>query len=79
MDNGDPQNRIEKAASAWRSVGMVTGIGFLMAACVAIGLFTGRWLDEQWGTAPWLTVIVALFGAAAGFVQVGRIIKTLGD
>jgi ATP synthase protein I len=40
--------------------------GLSMVATVAVGLFLGRWLDAELGTAPWLTGIGIILGMFAG-------------
>lgn len=40
-------------------------IGITMAACVLIGVFSGRYLDDILGTSPWLLLLFSLLGAAA--------------
>lgn len=40
---------------------------------MALGYFWGRWLDGVFGTGKWLTLVFALFGVAAGFVNLFRI------
>ena len=52
--------------------GELAGIGFQLAATVFVFLFTGRWLDGRFGTAPWLTMICVFVGAAAGFYSMYR-------
>jgi len=59
-----------RRARIWLDVSIV-GIQFPVA--IALGYFFGRWLDSQLGTHPWLTGIFALFGIAAGFVNLFRI------
>ena len=67
MGRGKKQLR---RARLWLDVSIV-GIQFPVA--IAIGYFAGRWLDAQFNTKPWLTIIFALFGIAAGFVNLFRI------
>jgi F0F1-type ATP synthase assembly protein I len=67
MGRGKKQLR---RARLWLDVSIV-GIQFPVA--IAIGYFAGRWLDAQFKTEPWLTIIFALFGIAAGFVNLFRI------
>ncbi|NLV86096.1 MAG: AtpZ/AtpI family protein [Clostridiales bacterium] len=38
-----------------------------MAACVLIGVFLGRFLDNLLGTSPWLLLLFSLLGAGAAF------------
>ena len=37
-----------------------------------VGLFGGQWLDRRFGTTPWLVLIGALLGAAAGMLNLYR-------
>jgi ATP synthase protein I len=67
MGRGKKQLR---RARLWLDVSIV-GIQFPVA--IAIGYFFGRWLDGLLNTKPWLTITFALFGIAAGFVNLFRI------
>ena len=66
---GAKQQQFQQART-WVNVSIV-GIQFPVA--IAIGFFFGRWLDRMFGTWPWLTGIFALFGIAAGFINLFRI------
>ena len=59
-----------RRARIWLDVSII-GIQFPVA--IALGYFFGRWLDGLFGTTPWLTIVFALFGIAAGFVNLFRI------
>jgi F0F1-type ATP synthase assembly protein I len=48
------------------------GLGFELVAPLLAGLFGGRWLDGRLGTAPWLVLVGAVTGAAAGMWSVYR-------
>jgi len=50
-----------------RALGLLTQLGFAMAACVFVGVFFGKWLDGKLGTSPWLLLLGCLLGAAAAF------------
>ena len=67
MGRGKKQLR---RARAWLDVSIV-GIQFPVA--MALGYFFGRWLDGLLNTDRWMTIIFALFGIAAGFVNLFRI------
>jgi F0F1-type ATP synthase assembly protein I len=64
-----------RRARIWLDVSII-GIQFPVA--IALGYFFGRWLDGLFGTAPWLMIIFALFGIAAGFVNLFRITAQAG-
>ena len=59
-----------RRARIWLDVSI---IGIQFPVSIALGYFFGRWLDGLFETKPWLTIIFALFGIAAGFVNLFRI------
>ena len=61
-DKGDWTRPLREAAP-------YLGIGVSFAASVLLGLGLGYWLDKRLGTTPWLFLLGAAFGLAAGFVQ----------
>lgn len=63
-----------RTGSALRTAAVLSGAGFTVAACVAIGALGGNWLDHRLHTAPWLLVVGFLLGTVAGFVQMARIV-----
>jgi len=67
MGRGKKQLR---RARLWLDVSIV-GIQFPVA--IVLGYFFGRWLDGLFNTHPWMTMIFALFGIVAGFVNLFRI------
>ena len=60
-DSGDGDREVRRA------LGLLTQLGFAMAACVIVGVFLGKWLDGKLGTSPWLLLGCSLLGAAAAF------------
>ena len=70
-----PQQLKDKAtqlqnAGTWANLSII-GIQFPVA--IVIGYFWGKWMDDWFGTHPWLTGLFSLFGIAAGFVNLFRI------
>ena len=51
------------------------GVGMVLVACIVLGYFLGRYLDEKWGTDPWLSVTGFFVGAAAGFRELFRTVS----
>lgn len=37
-----------------------------LLACTIVGLFIGYWLDEAFGTRPWLMIVFFFLGVASG-------------
>ena len=56
----------------WRGVGSFGTIGLEIVLCIAFGFFGGRWLDEKFGTAPYLAGLGFVFGLAAAIKSVMR-------
>lgn len=76
----DPERRQNAARTAegLRSVAVLSGAGFTLAAAVALGALGGRWLDHRLGTEPWLLVVGFFLGAIGGFTQLLRIVAVAG-
>ncbi len=54
---------------------LVSGAGYWLLAwtvpiAIGIGWGVGWWLDQRWGTEPWLQVVGFLLGAIAGLRQI---------
>ena len=58
--------------SALRQLARLSTIGVSLVAATAIGLLIGYGLDAWLGTSPWLTMLFALFGIVAGFLNLFR-------
>lgn len=57
---------------AWRGVGSFGTIGLEIVLCIAFGFFGGRWLDDKFGTGPYLSLLGFVFGLAAAIKGVMR-------
>ncbi len=60
-----PDRENKQTQGLLRALSFFSQIGITMAACVLIGVFIGRFLDNLLGTAPWLLLLFSLLGAAA--------------
>ena len=58
----------------WVSIVQVGGtagtIGLHFVSATVVGLFIGYWLDDFFGTKPWLIMIFFLLGIVSGFKMV---------
>lgn len=61
----------------WRNALRFSAVGLEMGVAVAIGYGAGWWLDKTFGTKPYLTMVMLLFGIAAGFMTIVRAAKEL--
>ena len=50
-----------------KTLGYLSTIGLAMALSIAIGAFTGYYLDKWLGTKPWLSLLFLGFGIVAAF------------
>jgi ATP synthase protein I len=64
----------KKQANLWAQVGFYTSLGFILPAGALVGSAGGWFLDRWLGTTPLLTVALGFLGAAAGFIEVLRIL-----
>jgi len=53
-------------------------LGLQLALSVVVFFFLGRWLDDTWGTTPWLTVAGLVIGVAGGFIKFFKTALELG-
>jgi hypothetical protein len=51
------------------------GLGLLFGLYTALGTLIGYYLDEKWGTSPWLLISGMLLGIGAGFFEVITLAK----
>jgi len=58
-----------------RGLALFSQIGISMASCVFLGILLGRWLDERFGTSPWLLLLCTFFGVCAAFVSLNDLAK----
>ena len=49
-----------------------TAVGIELGLSVLVGLFAGKFLDDYFGTAPWLLLTGLIFGCIAGFRSLYR-------
>jgi ATP synthase protein I len=62
-----------------RALGLVSGLGFMLALSALLGAVVGHYLDQRWGTGPWLTLVGTLLGTAAGFYEIANTIGRFGE
>lgn len=57
------------AKRPWKEYGRYGTVGIELVISLLVGLFLGKWADERWNTAPWLTLLGLVVGVYAGFRQ----------
>ena len=61
-----------------RELGPFLTLGLQLAITVVVFFFLGRWADQAFDTAPWLTLLGVLVGISGGFVKFFRTATELG-
>jgi ATP synthase protein I len=69
--------RSGKGDNLWAQVGFYSSLGFILPAGAVVGCAGGWFLDRWLGTSPLLTVLLGFLGAAAGFIEVLRILSRM--
>lgn len=64
-----------KKVTAWRQVGLLTTIPFILALAPIVGYLLGQYLDKRFHTRPWLSVVLLALGFVAGVRETINIIK----
>jgi len=64
----------KKQTNVWARVGLYTSLGFIVPAGAFVGGACGWFLDRWLRTSPLLTVVLVFLGAAAGFIEILRIL-----
>lgn len=62
-ENGD--HKPQKNNDMIRTLAYFSQIGVTMGATVLIGVLLGKYLDDLFGTSPWLLLIFSFLGAGA--------------
>lgn len=71
-----PKSEDGANGSAWLQATRFSYLGLFFGIAVLIGCLFGKWLDRKFGTSPWLMMVGALLGIAAGFKELYRVTKT---
>ncbi len=67
-----------RGGDASNGIGFAFRIGVELVASLMVGGGIGFMLDRWLGTGPWLMVVFFLLGAAAGFMNVYRVMAGMG-
>ena len=60
------------AAPSGPSPAQFAGSGVQFVVSILLFLYIGKWLDEKFGTEPWLLMVGVFVGAGAGFYSFYR-------
>ena len=73
MDAPGSKKPPDDSGTTWiTEFGPYLTIGMQLAIAVVGFFFLGRWLDDVFGSAPWLMIIGLLLGTVGGFISFFR-------
>ncbi|MGE5392522.1 MAG: AtpZ/AtpI family protein [Candidatus Saccharibacteria bacterium] len=75
MDN--PAKKTPTPVDKWRMVGLSMELGFIIALPLLIFSLLGKYLDNRWHTAPWLTLAGILIAIASTTIWLIQRIKEM--
>jgi len=73
----EERDGLDRSRSLWAETGQYMGFGLTWALSVLLFLLAGWWLDGKAGTTPFLMIVGAFVGAAAGFYSLYRHVADL--
>ena len=63
----------------YKQLGDLLTVGIMFPACIGIGYGIGYWVDRWVGTRSVFKILFLLFGIAAGFVNLFRIVHKISN
>ena len=73
----DDDSGVSSYGKALRSAGPLFGSGIQLAAAVVVMFFIGRWLDDKFGSTPWMMIVGIFFGLGAGLYNFMKIVGSV--
>jgi F0F1-type ATP synthase assembly protein I len=61
--------------TAWRQIGVLSAIPFILALAPIVGYFLGNYLDSKFRTGPWLSYVMLGLGFVAGVRETIHLVK----
>jgi ATP synthase protein I len=59
----------------WRLAARYTSVGIEIAAAIGVGVVVGVWLDERWGTKPYLFLAGLALGLGTATSTIIRVVR----
>ncbi len=63
------------AKKMWFAASRFSYLGIFFGVAICIGYFAGRWFDDRFHTAPWLSFVGLFVGIVSGFRELYRIAR----
>ena len=61
--------------NAWRQLGLLSAIPFILALAPIVGYLLGQYLDTRFHSKPWVSIVLLILGFVAGVRESIRIVK----
>jgi ATP synthase protein I len=74
-----PENMDKDLKKTIKDLGFLSTVGMAMALSIALGALIGYYLDQYFGTKPWLFFVFLGFGIAAAFRNLFLLYKKAKD
>ena len=75
---GDEQSNSDRAPSSAVQSGGNASLGITFGATVLVFVGFGWWLDDRFGTSPWLLIVGMLLGSVGGIVSLVKKVPPVG-
>lgn len=76
---GRPNNRQNSQTPFLRRAGLYLGVAFELPGTIVGGLAAGYFLDQYFGTSPWLLIALTVFAFVGAFYRLVQWVKFFGD
>jgi len=74
-EHKNSDNKSRKNSDMIRTLAYFSQIGVTMGATILISVLIGKYLDDLFGTSPWLLLIFSLLGAGAALKSLFNVPK----
>jgi ATP synthase protein I len=79
MSTPGKQNEPGGSGRKWsREFGPFLTLGLQLSLTVVAFFFLGKWLDQKFGTDPWLMLVCLAVGVAGGLIKFFRTVVAIG-
>jgi F0F1-type ATP synthase assembly protein I len=63
------QNKKKGFVHSFRALAQIGNFGFTMAAAILLGYYLGSYLDQKFGTTPWLMLVLLILFIVGAFIK----------
>lgn len=66
-------NQKKEKLKFFKRAALLSTVGINLVVTSIVGFLIGFWLDERFGTGPWLTIVFFILGITSGFLYLIRL------